>query len=88
VESQARASAATVPDFSSHEPLRSLGLTDREAEVLLWIAQGKSNSEIAIILNISEPTAKKHVSNLLEKLELDTRANAMLRAIEVLMGRP
>jgi DNA-binding NarL/FixJ family response regulator len=86
VETRARASAAAKPDFSSHEPLRKLGLTDREAEVLLWVAQGKSNAEIATILGISEPTAKKHVSNLLEKLGLESRANAMLRAIEVLMG--
>jgi DNA-binding NarL/FixJ family response regulator len=86
VAGRARAEAAAKPNFSSHEPLRALGLTDREAEVLLWVAQGKSNAEIATILGISEPTAKKHVSNLLEKLGLESRANAMLRAIEVLMG--
>src|SRR5262249_34172042 len=38
------------PDFSSSKPLQALGLTPREAEVLLWIAQGKSNPDIAGIL--------------------------------------
>src|SRR4051812_34082495 len=38
------------PDFSSAAPLEALGLTPREAEVLLWVAQGKSNSDIGVIL--------------------------------------
>src|SRR5262245_11913368 len=47
-------------DFSSTEPLvRELKLTDREAETLLWVAQGKSNSDIATILSIAEKTVKK-----------------------------
>src|ERR1041385_2572321 len=40
------------PDFSSAEPLLSLGLTPRSAEALLWLAQGKTNADIAIILGI------------------------------------
>jgi len=38
------------PDFSSAEPLLKLGLTPRAAEALLWLAQGKTNSDIATIL--------------------------------------
>lgn len=46
------------PDFSSPAPLHVLGLTPRESEALLWVAQGKSNVEIATILGASENTVK------------------------------
>jgi DNA-binding NarL/FixJ family response regulator len=72
------------PDFSSATPLEALGLTPREAEVLLWIAQGKSNGEIAGILGSTENTVKKHVQNLFDKLGLDSRNAATVRALEVL----
>lgn len=72
------------PDFSSATPLEALGLSPREAEVLLWIAQGKNNEEIGIILGVARNTIKKHVIHLLEKLEVESRNAAALRAIEVL----
>ena len=49
------------------------GLTDREKEVLLLIAEGMSNKEIAEELHISIKTVKTHVSNLLMKCELEDR---------------
>jgi len=73
-----------VPDFSSAVPLESLGLSPREAEVLLWIAQGKNNEEIGIILGVSRNTIKKHVLRVLEKLQVESRNSAALRAIEIL----
>ncbi len=76
------------PDFSSHEPLLRLGLTPRVAEVLLWVAQGKTNSEIAIILGISESTVKKHLLEIFSKTGVETRSAAVLRALEVLSSRP
>ena len=72
------------PDFSSYEPLLKLGLTPRAAEVLLWVAQGKTNGDIAAILGISESTVKKHLLEILEKLGVETRSAATLRALEVL----
>lgn len=72
------------PDFSSAEPLRALGLTEREAEVLLWVAQGKSNAEIATILGAAENTVKKHLQNLFEKLGIESRNTATVRALETL----
>jgi DNA-binding NarL/FixJ family response regulator len=72
------------PDFSSHEPLLSLGLTPRVAEVLLWVAQGKTNPEIGTILGISEQTVKKHLMEILSTLGVETRTAASLRALEVL----
>ena len=72
------------PDFSSHEPLLKLGLTPRAAEALLWLAQGKTNSDIATILGISESTVKKHVQEMFDKLGVETRGAAAVRALEVL----
>ena len=72
------------PDFSSAVPLESLGLSPREAQVLLWIAQGKNNEEIGIILGASRNTIKKHVLHVLEKLGVETRNAAAIRAIELL----
>lgn len=75
-------------NFSSATPLESLGITQREAEVLLWVAQGKTNSDIASILGLSEGTVKKHLVHIFEKLGLESRSSAALRAIEVLTRQP
>jgi DNA-binding NarL/FixJ family response regulator len=73
------------PNFSSAGPLETaLDLTPRVAEVLLWLAQGKTNGEIAIILGNSEATVKKHVLEIFAKLGVETRTAASLRALEVL----
>ncbi len=56
-------------------------LTDRELEVLRLVAQGKSNREIAGDLFISENTVKNHVRNILEKLHLHTRMEAVMYAV-------
>jgi DNA-binding NarL/FixJ family response regulator len=74
------------PDFSSHTPLETLGLTPREAEVLLWIAQGKTNAEVAILIGAADNTIKKHVQHIFEKLGVDTRNAATVRALEILSG--
>jgi DNA-binding NarL/FixJ family response regulator len=82
------------PDFHSAGPLEEvLGLTPRVAETLLWLAQGKTNGEIATILGNSESTVKKHVLEVFQKLGVETRTAASLRALEVLSspaahGRP
>jgi DNA-binding NarL/FixJ family response regulator len=76
------------PDFSSFTPLLTLGLTPRAAEALLWLAQGKTNSDIATILGITESTVKKHVQEMFEKLGVETRGAATVRALEVLNSHP
>jgi len=73
------------PNFDSAKPLEEvLGLTPRVAETLLWLAQGKTNGEIAMILGNSESTVKKHVLEIFERLGVETRTAASLRALEVL----
>ena len=59
------------PERSPLEPL-----TDREREVLVLLAQGASNKEIADRLVISEGTVKNHVSNILSKLQAENRTQA------------
>jgi DNA-binding NarL/FixJ family response regulator len=83
-DSQRVAGNGFQPDFSSPAPLKQLGLTDRECEVLLWVAQGKSNGDIGIILGMAEKTVKKHMGNIFEKLGLEGRNAATIRALEVL----
>jgi DNA-binding NarL/FixJ family response regulator len=56
-------------------------LTDRELEVLKLVAQGMSNREIAGELYISENTVKNHVRNILEKLHLHSRMEAVVYAV-------
>ncbi len=72
------------PDFNSAKPLEILNLTPREAEVLLWVAQGKSNGDVAIILGMAEKTVKKHMGNIFEKLGVESRNAATVRAFEIL----
>lgn len=73
------------PDFSSSKPLESLGLTPREAEVLLWIAQGKSNADIAGILGCAENTVKVHGARIFEKLGVENRNAASMQAVDCLI---
>ena len=57
-------------------------LTQREYEVLKLIVDGKSNNEIAKVLTISEHTAKAHVCNIIQKLVVDDRTQAAVKALK------
>jgi transcriptional regulator EpsA len=54
-------------------------LSGREAEVLRWVGQGKTNQEIGDLLDISPRTVKNHVQNILRKLGVSNRAQAVLK---------
>jgi DNA-binding NarL/FixJ family response regulator len=62
-------------------------LTAREREVLEIIAQGRDNSEIAALLRISQKTVRNHVSIILGKLGIRSRAKAIVLARDAGLGR-
>jgi DNA-binding CsgD family transcriptional regulator len=61
----------------------TLGVSDREYEVLQLLASGQSNKEIARQLDVSPNTVKTHIANLFDKLEAKRRTEAILRAREL-----
>ena len=61
--------------------LRALGFTEREAEVLLHVARGETNKEIAAILYVSPRTVKKHLDNVYGKLGVTSRTAALSHAL-------
>ena len=63
------------------------GLSPREAEILNWVAAGKSNPEIAIILGISEATVGTHLKRLFTKLGVHDRVSAVLAGFKLGMLR-
>jgi len=64
------------------EHLQKLGLTPKEAQVLFWMAQGKTSPEIASILECAPNTVKKHAQRIYQKLGVENRTAAALRAAE------
>ncbi|TQS26728.1 response regulator transcription factor [Microbispora sp. KK1-11] len=63
-------------------------LTDREIEVLRLVADGLNNAEIARRLFLSEKTIRNHISSIFGKLQVDDRAQAIVRARRVGLGSP
>lgn len=80
------AAAAAKRPAAEAEPgrLEQLGLTPREAEVLFWVARGKTNDEIATILGIGLTTVKKHLESTYAKLGVENRTSAAAMALEKL----
>lgn len=70
-----------IVEAHDHLPLRRAGLTRRECEVLQWMAEGKRDREIAVILGISPRTVQDHVRHILAKLRVETRTAAVAAAI-------
>lgn len=63
--------------------LKGHGFTEREAEVTYWLCQGKSNGDIAYILNLSVSTVKKHLSNIFDNMGVRSRSAAVALALEM-----
>jgi DNA-binding NarL/FixJ family response regulator len=84
------AAAAPKRRGNAHDPdatpqqLEVLGLTPREAEVLFWVARGKTNDEIATVLGIGLTTVKKHLESTFAKLGVENRTAAAAMALEQL----
>ncbi len=79
-----------IPNYrwpGGHEQLRVLPngqrLTDREIEILRWVANGKTNEAIAMILNRSMNTVKNQLRLIFQKLDVVNRAQAVMEAIRL-----
>src|SRR6266550_3413010 len=71
-----------LPDRRAINAFGSLKLTPREAEVLFWISQGKSNHDIGVILGTKTGTICKHVEHIFDKLNVENRTAAAVVALE------
>jgi transcriptional regulator EpsA len=71
--------APSAPATPAHEslPLQPWGLTSREAEIVSWVAMGKTNPDIGMILGISAFTVKNHLQRIFKKLDVSNRAQAV-----------
>lgn len=74
--------SANSPSFDTDNNRKDYDLTAREAQILKLMTEGYSNMEIAQILVISINTTKAHVANILQKLEVDDRLQAALKALK------
>ena len=63
---------------------QKLTVTEREAEVLFWIARGKSNRDIAEILDLSPRTVNKHLEQIYAKLGVENRTSAAALAVRTI----
>ena len=73
------------PDVTEETVLSdTLGITRREAEVLMWLSRGKSNRDIAAILTLSPRTVNKHLEQIFAKLQIDNRASATAIAVRLI----
>ena len=73
---------ANSPVISAENNAKNYDLTTRESQILKLMTEGYSNMEIAQILVISINTTKAHVANILQKLEVDDRLQAALKALK------
>lgn len=76
-DQRSSAAAPIVPPVAADALLEAFKLSERESEVLLWVAKGKTNPEIAMILEISSFTVKNHMQKVFRKLDVSNRAQAV-----------
>ncbi len=83
---QRRESPADAADPAAASTLlrRRFGLTDRESELLYWLARGKSNREMGIIFSISARTVDKHLQHVFDKMDVENRHAAVVQALQAI----
>lgn len=79
--------ARVLAEESAKDAKSPAAITQREAEILEWVREGKTNQEIALILQLSPLTVKNHARNIFKKLEVCTRSQAVARAINLRLIR-
>src|SRR3989442_8464484 len=88
VKQRQQMDSVTEYDQRTVKAFASLKLTPREAEVLFWISQGKSNHDIGVILGAKTGTICKHVEHILSKLNVENRTAAAVIALEKFHSLP
>ena len=76
------------PAYAQQVLARDFALSDREAEVLVWVAYGKTNADIADILGMSPRTVNKHLEHIFLKMGVETRGAATALALRRPLGAP
>ena len=71
------------PTTMQLQSLAPFGLSPREAQVLDWVAQGKTNKEIGVILELSPRTVQKHLEHIYRKIYVESRTAAAAKAYEI-----
>ena len=74
------------PTTMQLQSLAPFGLSPREAQVLDWVAQGKTNKEIGVILELSPRTVQKHLEHIYQKIDVESRTAAAAKAYEIASG--
>jgi DNA-binding NarL/FixJ family response regulator len=69
------------PLMAFENPAEADGLSDRELEVLLMVARGMSNNQVAISLHLSEATVKRHLANIYPRIGVTSRGEAVRKAL-------
>ena len=69
------------PPGAFRDPADAAGLSERELEVLLMVARGMSNQQIAVALHLSEATIKRHLANIYPKIGVSSRGEAVRKAL-------
>lgn len=82
------ASAMTTRIPENAAQLEALGVSPREAQVLYWLIEGKSNADIGTILGVAEATVKKHLERVFLKLGVENRTAAIRAALDRISAAP
>jgi DNA-binding NarL/FixJ family response regulator len=69
------------PPNAFNDPVKADGLSERELEVLLMVARGMSNHQIAVSLHLSEATIKRHLANMYPRIGVSSRGEAVRKAL-------
>jgi len=71
------------PTTMQSQSLALFGLSSREAQVLSWVSQGKTNKDIGVILELSPRTVQKHLEHIYQKVGVESRTAAAAKAYEI-----
>src|SRR6201988_2638589 len=79
---ESRVAGQENPALLEPDSLELMGLTRRELEGLAWVAEGKTNNDVGLILGIRAATVKKHLDHIFQKMGVETRTSAVASAIK------